>query len=97
MNILPIVLIIIGLYSLIYVYGNYTETFSVYEPLTIDTNENLLLRDTFQEKYNIGLGNKKYHNSIDLYNMTKSNENKVDNNNCIPFELCDSFYGYSKL
>ena len=51
MNFIPIILIIIGIYSLLMVYNGYTEAFSVYEPLTLDTNEGLLLRDSFEEKY----------------------------------------------
>lgn len=96
MNFIPIILIIIGIYSLLMVYNGYTEAFSVYEPLTLDTNEGLLLRDSFEEKYNIGLGNKNYPTSNELYNMKKNNGTKknVDNYNCIPFEICDSFYGY---
>jgi len=110
-NILPISLLIIGLYSLLYVYLKELNTFEIvegfkeYNERIHSTRDNLLLSDTFTVKDNIGIGNNNYLSSNDLFNNDKNKKNKIernnnknihmtpDNNNCIPFELCNSFYG----
>jgi hypothetical protein len=112
-NLLPIILIIVGIYSLLYVYFKELDTFvieegfSKYNNKLHDIKDNLLLSDTFHVKNNIGVGNVNYHTSETLYNnhikieeKQESYKNKnirktTDNNKCIPFELCDSFYGYN--
>ena len=103
-NILPISLIIVGIYSILYVYLKELDTFEIvegfkqYNERTFATKDDLLLGDTFIVKNNIGLGNKNYLSSKDMFDNTEKNKNNKennspDNNNCIPFELCNSFYG----
>jgi len=126
LDLLPYILIILGIYSLIVVYNGHTESFTIYSDTLFNKDNNLLLGDIYSPKQNIGLGNKSYDNSKDYYEKNYKDkiisENSVilddkilnnkmnkepltikeklvsnpDNNNCIPFEMCNSFYGRLK-
>lgn len=103
MNIIPYLLIFIAIYAIIYIHSKYIEieNFQNYSQELFKNDEHLLVSDIYKYKHNIGLGNDKSYNRISFKNITNHKElktkllNSPDNNNCIPYELCNSFYGSS--